>query len=141
MDPKKIDTVKAWPIPKSKKELQLFLSFCNFYQQFIEKFSNTAAPLNKLTGKDNFDWKDLQQEAFDKIKKCMMENVVLLLPNEDKQYQVEVDALDKATGAQLSQEDTNSRWGPVAFISKSLSPAEKNYHTYNKELLAIMIAL
>jgi hypothetical protein len=86
MDPKKIDTVKAWPIPKSKKELQLFLSFCNFYQQFIEKFNNTAAPLNKLTGKDNFDWKDLQQEAVDKIKKCMMDNVVLLLPNEDKQY-------------------------------------------------------
>jgi hypothetical protein len=49
--------------------------------------------------------------------------------------------LDKATGAQLSQEDTNGGWCPVVFISKSLSPAEKNYHTYNKELLAIMIAL
>jgi hypothetical protein len=86
MDPKKIEAVKAWPIPKSKKELQSFLSFCNFYQQFIKKFSNTAAPLNKLTGKDNFDWKDPQQEAFDKIKKCMMDNVVLLLLDKDKQY-------------------------------------------------------
>jgi hypothetical protein len=141
MDPKKIEVVKAWPIPKSKKELQSFLGFCNFYWQFIEKFSNTAAPLNKLTGKDNFNWKNPQQEAFDKIKKCMMDNVVLLLPDEDKQYRVKVDALDKATGVQLSQEDTNRGWCPVAFISKLLSPAEKNYHTYNKELLAIMVAL
>jgi hypothetical protein len=141
MDPKKIEAVKAWPIPKLKKELQSFLGFCNFYRWFIEKFSNIAAPLNKLTGKDNFNWENPQQEAFDTIKQCMMDNIVLLLPDENKQYQVEVDASDKATGAQLSQEDTNGGWRPVAFISKSLSPAEKNYHTYNKELLAIMIAL
>ena len=56
-------------------------------------------------------------------------------------YQVETDALDFAMGVVLSQQQRDGKWRPVAFISKSLNPAERNYEIYDKELLAVMHAL
>ena len=56
------------------------------------------------------------------------------------QYQVEADSSDFALGAVLSQRQ-NNKWHPVAYLSKSLTEAERNYEIYDKELLAIMTAL
>jgi hypothetical protein len=64
----------------------------------------------------------------------------LLQPNPDKGFIVECDASDRATGAVLSQEGLDEKLHPVAFMSKSLSPAERNYDIYDKELLAVIRA-
>lgn len=48
-DPEKIKIIENWPVPENRKKLQRFISFANFYRQFIHKFSTVAAPLNSLT--------------------------------------------------------------------------------------------
>ena len=54
MDPAKVKAIKEWPTPKSKREVQQFLGFVNFYQQFVQVFAKIAKPLTKLTG--NMTW-------------------------------------------------------------------------------------
>jgi len=66
---------------------------------------------------------------------------VLLLPDYGKLFTLITDASDYATGAILEQEDAFGRSHPVAYYSKSLQPAERNYKIHDKELLAIVHAL
>ena len=67
---------------------------------------------------------------------------ILTLPDNSRPYHVEEDSSDFATGAVLSQENPEDRkWHPVAFLSKSLSPVERNYEIHDKEMLAIFQAL
>ena len=69
MDPVKVAGVMEWPTPKSKKEVQSFLGFANFYRHFIEGFSHHARPLFELTKKDRkWNWTETEQGAFDEIK-------------------------------------------------------------------------
>jgi hypothetical protein len=69
MDPVKVAGVTEWPTPKSKKEVQSFLGFANFYRRFIEGFSHHAKPLFELTKKDRkWSWAEAEQGAFNKIK-------------------------------------------------------------------------
>ena len=65
---------------------------------------------------------------------------ILLIPRDNAPYRVESDSSDHAVGGVLSQ-FVNDKWHPVAFFSKTLSPAERNYEIYDKELLAIMMCL
>jgi hypothetical protein len=53
MDPAKVTGVLEWPVPTTKKKVQSFLGFVNFYRRFIEGFSHLARPLFNLT-KNNF---------------------------------------------------------------------------------------
>jgi len=67
---------------------------------------------------------------------------VLVSPQELDLFQIEVDSLDFAIGAVLSQQSmTDGKWHPVVFYSKSLSSVERNYEIHNKEMLAIIRAL
>jgi hypothetical protein len=69
MDPVKVAGVMEWPTPKSKKEVQLFLGFANFYCRFIKGFSHHAKPLFKLMKKDRkWSWAEKEQGAFNQIK-------------------------------------------------------------------------
>ena len=65
---------------------------------------------------------------------------MLAIPVDDEPYRVEADSSDFALGAVLSQRQ-NNKWHPMAYLSKSLTEAKRNYEIYNKELLAIMTAL
>jgi len=66
---------------------------------------------------------------------------VLAAPALDKEFRVEADALNYATGGVLSMKYSDNMWKPVAFISKSLSDTKRNYEIYNKEILAIIRCL
>ncbi len=124
MDPIKLNGVIDWPAPKKLKELRGFTGFANFYRRFIENFSELARPLNNLTKKDvPWKWEREQQEAFDALKKRFTTAPVLKMPNPEKQYRLECDASNYATGAVLSQE-YNGNWHPIAFMSKSFNETE-----------------
>jgi len=62
-------------------------------------------------------------------------------PDLDKEFRVEADTLNYATGGVLSMKCLDEKWRPVAFISKSLSNTERNYEVHNKEILAVMKCL
>lgn len=140
LDPRKVEAVKNWPAPKSKKEVQSFLGFCNFYRQFIKDFSAIAKPLTSLTGNTDWKWGTDQDNATTGLKEALCSQPVLAIPVDDTPYRLEVNSSDFAQGGVLSQ-FINGKWHPVAYRSKSLSETERNYEIYDKEMLAIMSAL
>ena len=143
MDPAKVAGVSEWPTPSNKKEVQSFLGFINFYWRFIEGFSHIARPLFDLTKADSvFTWSSEEKSAFDILRDKITSAPILTLPDNSRPYRVEADSSDFATGAVLSQENPeDGKWHPVAFLSKSLSPVERNYEIHDKEMLAIIRAL
>lgn len=142
MDPVKVEGVRQWPIPKNVKELQSFLGFVNFYRRFVKDFSIIARPLHDLTRKDTpYEWSMAASQAFEKLKKIITSAPVLVFPTDNGQFRLEADASNYATGAILSQLQSDGKWHPVAFMSKSFTDAERNYEIYDKELCAIIRAL
>lgn len=138
-DPSKVDAISTWPVPGNVKSLQRFLGFCAFYHRFITDLSSTAAPLYRLLKKDDkFEWNSGRQKAFDALKKRILVLPTLAYPDADPAlpYDLHCDASDVGLGASLVQEGR-----PVAFASRTLTTAEKNYTTTEKECLAIVWAL
>jgi hypothetical protein len=138
MDPRKVKAITDWPIPTTKRELQQFLGFVNFYRRFVKGFAKIAKPLTKLTGKTDWLWTELQQKVFQELKNEVTSERVLIIPKPGRPFRMETDASNFAIAAILSQLDDEGKWRPVAFLSRSLNDAERNYKIYDKEMLAIM---
>jgi len=143
MDPVKIAGVTEWPTLTNKKEVQSFLGFTNFYRRFIRDFSEHARLLFNLTRNDSgWRWGEAECTAFARLKGSVTSAPVLISPNPTKPFCIKADSSDFATGAVLSQVSSeDEKWHPVAFLSKSLSPVERNYEIHDKEMLAIIRAL
>ncbi|KAK3540883.1 hypothetical protein QTP86_002978 [Hemibagrus guttatus] len=143
MDPQKVQAVVDWPSPSSVKEVQRFLGFANFYCKFIRNFSSVTAPLSALT-KGNiagFHWGPEAELAFNKLKCRFTSAPILILPNPEIPFTVEVDASDVGVGAVLSERGADNKLHPCAFLSHRLTPTERNYHVGDRELLAVKLAL
>jgi len=142
MEEEKVDGVLSWPEPKNVKDIRKFLGLANYYRRFIKDFAQVARPMNVLTRKDvKWRWEGEEQATFDKLKKIFMTRPVLAAPDLDKEFRVETDTSNYATGGVLSMKCSNGLWRLVAFISKSLSDIERNYEIHNKEMLAIVRCL
>src|SRR5271169_4111306 len=142
MDPTKLRGIRDWPIPTTVKQVRAFLGFGNFYRRFIKKFSDLARPLNNLLKKDvKFEWTEETQTAFDTLKRKFTEEPVLIMPDHTKPFQIESDASKYASGAVLTQLDSNGDRHPVSFISQTFNDAERRYEIYDRELLAIIRSL
>jgi hypothetical protein len=138
MDPKKISSIKDWPTPASLKQLQEFLGFSNFYRRFIPSFSPLTKPLTILLQKDApFHWSVTQQSAFENLKQAFTSASMLMHPDDSKPFFVETDASDYGIGGVMSQINSDNLLQPIAFYSRQLNPAERNYTIYDKELLAV----
>lgn len=143
MDPDKVKAVVDWPSPDSRKALQRFLGFANFYRRFVRNFSQIVAPLTALTSpRVPFRWSDTAEAAFAKLKSRFVSAPILIAPDPSRQFVVEVDASEVGVGAVLSQRSSSDdKMHPCAFLSHRLSPAERNYDIGNRELLAVKLAL
>ena len=138
----KVRAVTEWPQPKNKREIRAFLGLTNYYRRFIPSFSEIAASLTDLTGKDvPFCWTEREQLAFELLKLRMTTADVLAHPNPDRPYIVTTDASGFALSGVLSQDQPDGSRRPVAYMSRKLSPAERRYATHDKELLAIVRAV
>ena len=80
-------------------------------------------------------------EGIEKLKRIFISKLVLAAPDLDKEFRVEADASNYATGGVLSMKCSDKKWRPVAFISKSLSNTERNYEIYDKEMLMVVRCL
>jgi hypothetical protein len=142
MDPVKIAGIKNWPIPTKVKDVCSFLGFCNFYRPFIRGFAHLARPLNELTCKDTeWTWEARHQKAFEELKTRVTTEPVLAHPILTDPFELEVDTSGFAMGAVLLQKKEDGKKHPIAYYSKTLSTAERNYDVYNLKLLAIVNAL
>ena len=141
MDPIKIAGVRDWPTPRNVTEVQSFVGFVNFYHRFILEFSHVAGPLHCLTKAEPWHWTETEEAAFRALKLLVMSAPVLVLPDQNACFRLETDASGYATGVILSQLCNDGKWHPVSFMSKSLSPAERNYAIYDKEFVRYIIPL
>jgi len=133
MDPVKLMAVSNWPTPKTMKEVQKWLGFCNFYHHFVKNYSALAQPLFNLTKKDiPFHWDQAEEQAFHNLQSALTLAPVLILPDYEKPFTLITNASDYATGSILEQEDAFGCSHPVAYFSKSLQPTERNYKIHNK---------
>ena len=136
----KVEAVQKWPEPRNASELRSFLGLAGYYRRFVEGFSRRAAPLHELTHTADgqpYRWQPQHQAAFDDLKRALREAPVLALPDPNRQYVVNTDASDFATGAVL-QQDFGRGLQPIAFLSHKMSDAETRYPTHDKEMLAIV---
>ncbi|KAK3523590.1 hypothetical protein QTP70_002725 [Hemibagrus guttatus] len=144
MDEKKVTAVRDWPAPTTVKELQRFLGFANFYRRFIRGYSSVTSPLtNLLRNKPKtLVWTPAATRAFQTLKQAFTTAPLLVHPDPELPFIVEVDASTTGVGAVLSQQQGNPRkLHPCAFFSRKLNPAEVNYDIGNRELLAVKLAL
>ncbi len=143
MDPTKVKAVADWPTPDSRRAVQRFLGFANFYKRFIRNFSQVALPLTDLTStKKQFCWSSQAQTAFESLKSPFISAPILNTPDPSRQFIVEVDASEVGVGAILSQRSSSDeRIHPCAFFSHRLTLTERNYDIGNRELLAVKLAL
>jgi len=103
IEKEKVDGVLSWPEPKNMKDVRKFLGFTNYYRRFIKDFTQVARPMNILMRKNvKWQWRKKQQQAFDKLKGIFTTRPVLAAPDLDKEFRVEADASNYATGEVLS---------------------------------------
>jgi len=85
-------------------------------------------------------WNEEYDKAFSELKEKITSQPVFSLLKREEKFRVKTDALGHAIGEVLSQEQ-EGKWKPIAFLSRTMQLAERNYKIYNKELLAIIEAL
>ena len=90
--------------------------------------------------KKEWEWEEEHQKAFEKLKDKITSQLVLSLPKREGKFRVKTDASGNAVGGVLFQEQ-EEKWKLIAFLSRIMQPAERNYKIYDKEILAIMEAL
>jgi hypothetical protein len=128
MESVKTQAIHDWQPPRNVRGVREFIGFCNFYRRFIKGFAEIARPLHDLTRIDHkWQWGPLQQTSFQKLKNTVASTPVLIHANPDKPFQIETDTSAYAYGAVLSQKGQDSRYHPVGFFSKSMTPPERNY--------------
>jgi hypothetical protein len=144
--------------PVTVNELQSWLGVANYYRKFIENYADLAKPLYDLMGLKNvpkncrkrngavdgkkviITWTNEAEVNFEKLKKILCSDLVLALPNFEKQMSISTDASDCGYGGVLEQEFDGVK-RPIAYFSKSYTSTQKNYSTPEKELLAMVMTI
>jgi hypothetical protein len=137
-----VEAVLEFPAATTAKELQRFLGLINFYRRFIPKAALLMKPLtDALVGAPKIiRWSEELQEAFEAAKKAVAGAMLLSHPQANAEVSLATDASNSHVGAVLQQRQGNV-WAPLAFFSKKLNSAQKNYSTFDRELLAIVMAI
>jgi hypothetical protein len=129
--------VVQWKVPANAKELRGFLGLAGYYRKFVRHFGIIARPLTQLLKKNTvFKWNSFTDKAFSVLKNALVTAPVLSIPDFNKVFVVETDASDLGIGAVLQQEGH-----PIAYLSKPLGPRTSGLSTYEKEYLAILLAV
>jgi len=132
--PKKVEAILRLVPPSTKRQLRRFLGMVNYYRDMWQKRSHILAPLTKLTSnKAKFVWEEEQQKSFKEIKRVISREVMLSFPDFKKEFHLYTDASDYQLGGVIMQDNK-----PLAFYSRKLNSAQKNYTTAEKELLSII---
>ncbi len=145
IDPSKLAGLHNWPRTLGNvKEVRKVLGVLRYQHPFIPNFAGFARPLTNLPKKDTvIDWTPECRHTLDMLIDIVTSSPVLITPNQDHQFKLEVDASQFAIGAILWQQDpTNAKkLYAVGYYSTTLSPTERNYKVFDRELLGIIHAL
>ncbi|GJT35453.1 reverse transcriptase domain-containing protein, partial [Tanacetum coccineum] len=140
VDKAKIDVIAKLPHPTTVKGIRSFLGHAGFYCRFIKDFSKISRPMTHLLEKNTpFIFSEECIQAFQTLKKKLTEAPILIAPNWDQPFELMCDASDYAIGAVLGQQ-IEKHFRPIHYASKTMTEAESNYTTTEKEMLAVVYA-
>lgn len=141
----KVSAICSYPRPTTIEELRRFLGMLNFYRDHIPKAAEIQAPLHaflhnvKKRDRTKIEWNTEATEAFEACKTAIQSATLLAHPSHDATLALFCDASEKSAGGALHQYQ-NNRWQPLGYFSKKFSQAQRNYSTFDRELLAIYMA-
>jgi len=139
----KVEQICSAGEPRTKKQLRAFIGLTGYYRKFIKDYAQLAAPLtDALKGgpSSSVKWGPQQDAAFQVLKERLCMKPILHLPDPERPFILRTDASDTAVGAVLLQEYDDGVF-PVAYASRKLSRAERNYAVVERECLAIVWAV
>lgn len=140
--PYRISAITNFPVPKYRESLMQLLGSVNYVSKYLPNKSHILEPLNSLL-KDNtpFEWRAIQQKAFNQIKKLLTNAPTLARYDYSKNIIIRADASGYGLGSALLQENKESEREVVVYASRTLSKTEKKYSQIEKEALALMYAV
>lgn len=145
----KIQSILEFPRPTTLRQAQRFLGMINFYHRFLSHLAEILCPIHaylaicnpgKKSKNMNIDWPEECNQAFIKVKEILGSVTLLCFPKRNATLNVSTDASNIAVGAVVQQWDSGG-WKPLGFFSKKLLSREQKYSTFDKELLAIYLAI
>lgn len=140
--PAKVEAIRKFPPPTKVKGLQEFTGMVNYYHRFLPNIANTMAPLyDALNGKPkHLMWGEAQRQAFHATKDALAAAATLTFPKPGAPLQLTTDASNFAVGGVIEQ-IVNGTPEPLGFFSQKLRPPETKYSTFDRELLAVYLAV
>ena len=136
-DPEKVRAITEMSPPTNVQELRRCLGLVNYLSKFVPRSASVLTPLQNLLKKDvPWNWSESQQHAFDSIKLLITSAPVLAFYDPQKELTLENDASEYGLGSALYQDSK-----PIAFASRTLTSAERNYAQIEKEMLALCFGL
>ena len=157
-DSEKLEALKSWPVPKNVKEVRSYLGFTGYYRRFVKNYARIARPLNDLlvghctnnkskgkkpktkVSRAVFEWTDSHQKAFESLKEKLASPPVLAYADYQLPFKLHTDASNTGLGAVLYQ-NQGGLDRVIAYASRSLKTAEKNYPAHKLEFLALKWAV
>ena len=140
--------IQDWPKPKTVTQVRNFTGFTNYYRCFIKGYAKIARPLHELTSGENgkkrnskVNWTERCQESFDALKEICSESPVLAYADYTKPFVLHTDASTIGLGAVLYQKQEDGKERVIAYASRNLNKAERNYDTHKLEFLALKCAV
>ena len=140
-DPQKVEKLEKLPSPKNITQLRAFIGLASYYRRFIKGFAKKAVPLHELLKKNvEFIWTNKHEEIFNWLKQRLITPPILQYPDYNVLFILFTDASYQGIGAVLAQIKDKKEY-VIAYASRTLSPAEKNYSTIELECLAVVWAV
>ena len=135
---KHIKAIKEYPVPRTRKDLKRFCGLVVFEQKIIENASVILKPLHKLSSnKVEFEWSDIHQDAFDRIKSALIKSTGIFHRDSKKPLVLVTDASLEAAGGILSQVNENGDYEPLGYFSRTFTDSEKRQSARHREAYAI----
>jgi transposase InsO family protein len=139
---KKTAAVDNFKRPTSVHEVRQFLGLAGYFRKFIRGFASIAFPLTELIKKDNpWCWTDSQEKAFAELKRALVSRPILVPYHNNLETQLHTDASVRGIGGMLLQVQPDQTLKPVAYFSRVTTPAERVYHSYELETIAVVECL
>jgi len=127
-NPKKIEAIMKFPVPRTQKQIKSFLGILGYYRKFIKDFAKLTKPMTHCLKKNErvIDTKEFI-DCFQTCKNVLTSEPVVAYPNFEKPFKLITDASNFAIGTILSQDGH-----PISYALRTLNPAEIKYSTIKR---------
>ena len=138
----KVRAIQEAPQPRNVSELRSFLGIINYYGKFLPNLSTKLRPLYQLLKRGTrWHWDKSRAEAFEAAKNALQDDTLLVHYDGNRQLVLACDASPYGLGTVLSHIMDDGQERPIAYASRTLTAAEKNYSQLEKEALGVVFAV